>query len=362
MSQRLLLFINPTSGSGRGVGAGAEAVARFRSAGADVRVVDTAPQTGTVTGRMSAHGAVTHDDLTDALRTSIQRERPDAVVVVGGDGMVHAAVNVLAETEIPLGLIPAGTGNDFARNFGIHRFSVRTAVEEIMAALVAGPRSVDLAKVELRPLPPANTVVQKTAADARWVASGVNLGFDAVVNARANALRWPTGRARYVVAVLQELWRYTAPALTVTTTDQQSATEVRTERTFVLSLLNGSYFGGGMKAAPGASVDDGLIDILWVPAMRPSRFLQVFPRVFSGGHATVPEVSLAQVQTVDVAASDEESGRAATHTRGDHRAASLPIVHGDGEAIGRLPVRITAVPGALHLLVGQETERPGTLD
>lgn len=128
-----------------------------------------------------------------------------------------------------------------------------------------------------------------------------------------------------------------------------------TERTFVLSVLNGSYFGGGMKAAPGASVDDGLIDTLWVPAMSPARFLQVFPRVFSGGHATVPEVRLAQVQTVEVAASDEESGGAITHTRGDRRAASLPIVHGDGEAIGRLPVRITAAPGALLLLVGQGT-------
>ena len=356
MSHRLLLFINPASGAGRGVGAGAEAVARFRSAGADVRVVDTAPQVGTGIGRMSAHDAVTHEDLTDALRTSIQRERPDAVVVVGGDGMVHAAVNVLAETEMPLGLIPAGTGNDFARNFGVHRLSVRSAVEEIMSALVAGPRSVDLAKVELRPLPPASTVVEKTAVDVRWVASGVNLGFDAVVNARANALHWPTGRARYVVAVLQELWQYTAPALTVTTTDQRGATEVRTERTFVLSVLNGSYFGGGMKAAPGASVEDGVIDILWVPAMRPSRFLQVFPRVFSGGHATVPEVRLAQMQTVEVTASDEKSGGAATHSRGGRRSASLPMVHGDGEAIGRLPVRITTVPNALHLLVGQETE------
>ena len=353
-SQRLLLFINPASGSGRGAGAGAEAVARFRSAGADVRVVGTAPQTGTVTGRMSAHGAVTHEDLTDALRTSIQRERPDAVVVVGGDGMVHAAVNVLAETEIPLGLVPAGTGNDFARNFGVDRLSVRMAAEQIITSLVTGPRRVDLARVELRPLPSPSTAAEETTVEVRWVASGVNLGFDAVVNARANALRWPTGRARYVVAVLQELWRYTAPALTVSTTDQQGTTEVGTERTFVLSVLNGSYFGGGMKAAPGASVDDGLIDTLWVPAMRPARFLQVFPRVFSGGHATVPEVRLAQVQTVEVAASDEESGGAATHTRGGRRAASLPIIHGDGEALGRLPVRITAVPDALRLLVGQE--------
>lgn len=195
-------------------------MARFRSAGADVRVVDTAPQTGTVTGRMSAHGAVTHEDLTDALRTSIQQERPDAVVVVGGDGMVHAAVNVLAETEIPLGLVPAGTGNDFARNFGVDRLSVRMAAEQIITSLVTGPRRVDLARVQLRPLPSPSTAAEETTVEVRWVASGVNLGFDAVVNARANALRWPTGRARYVVAVLQELWRYTAPALTVSTTDQ----------------------------------------------------------------------------------------------------------------------------------------------
>lgn len=354
-SQRLLLFINPASGSGRGAGAGAEAVARFRSAGAGVRIVDTALQAVTGAGRASAHGMVTHHDLTDALRTSIQVERPDAVVVVGGDGMVHAAVNVLAETEIPLGLVPAGTGNDFARNFGVHRLSIRGAVEQIMTALVTGPCTVDLARVELSPLPSPSTTVEEPAGRVRWVASGVNLGFDAVVNSRANALHWPIGRARYVAAVLQELWRYTAPSLTVTAADQQGTTEVGTERTFVLSVLNGSYFGGGMQAAPGARVDDGLIDTLWVPAMRPGRFLQVFPRVFSGGHATVPEVRLAQVQTVEVSAPDEESDGAAAPSRGDRRGASLPIVHGDGEAIGRLPVRITAVPGALLLLVGQET-------
>lgn len=335
---RLLLFINPASGSGRGADAGAETAARLRSAGAEVIVVETgwSPAGG------GEHSGLAHRCLTKALQTHLDRLDPDAVVVVGGDGMVHAAVNVVARTGVPLGVVPAGTGNDFARTFGLDRLTVREAVEQIIAGMAREPLEMDLMRVDLQALPaPVTGTASENgpATETRWVAAAVNLGFDAVVNARANALTRPAGRARYVVAVLRELWGYRAPVLEVA---GPSATGVDPDRdraeTFVLSVLNGRFFGGGMEAAPQARQDDGLLDVLWVPRLSPWRFLRVFPRVFAGRHTTVSEVRLRQAPEVAVRAA----------TGGPDQA--TPVVHGDGEPLGVLPAWISVVPGALRLL------------
>ena len=114
-----------------------------------------------------------------------------ALLVVGGDGMVHLAVNALAGTQVPLGIVPTGTGNDFARLFNLPA-EPRTAVGHFLQSLEQ-PHRVDLGRV--------------TRADGTkcWFAGVLSAGFDAAVNDRANRWRFPRGRLRYPLAMLREL-------------------------------------------------------------------------------------------------------------------------------------------------------------
>ncbi|MEV4901779.1 diacylglycerol kinase family protein [Citricoccus sp. NPDC055426] len=333
---RLLLCINPGSGAGRGVGAGSEAAARLRSGGADVETLRVPGDDGTPAAARYAAA------LTERLRHRPGRG-PDAVVVVGGDGMVHVTANVLAGTGIPLGVVPAGTGNDTVRSWGWAESGVRESTGRILRSLGHPPRSVDLARVELRPL--GQGVAGPGATVVRYAVSGVNVAFDAAVNATANRLRWPRGGLRYVVAVLTELMRY-RPAVLRVVVDGEPALD---GPAFVLCIMNGRFIGGGMEVTPGTRVDDGILEAFHVPPLNPVRFLRVFPRVFSGRHTGIPEVTIRPARSVRIEGVEPASPpgpEAAGRGAAEHGA----VVFGDGEPLGRLPATVTAADGMLAVL------------
>ncbi|MGM7668838.1 diacylglycerol/lipid kinase family protein [Microbacterium sp. A93] len=330
---RLLLCINPAAGAGRGAGAGSEAAARLRSGGADVETLQVPGDDGAPPAARYAAA------LTRRLRHWPGRG-PDAVVVVGGDGMVHVSANVLAGTGIPLGVVPAGTGNDTVRALGWAAAGVRESTERILRSLEHPPRGVDLARVELRALDgvtgvgsgqadPGTTVV-------RYAVSGVNVAFDAAVNATANRLRWPRGSLRYVVAVLAELMRYRPAGLRVLLDGVPGPTGP----TFLLCVMNGRFIGGGMEVTPGTRMDDGILEVFHVPPMHPARFLRLFPRVFSGRHTQIPEVTIRPARSVRIEGMEPEPAGPGSGT----------VVFGDGEPLGRLPATITVAPGLLAVL------------
>src|SRR5690606_34933957 len=132
---------------------------------------------------------LTADDLTGAELHARQAvvDGLDALVVVGGDGMVHLGVNVVAGTDLPLGIVAAGSGNDIARSMGLPLHDVRASVAAIERGLDTGGRAVDAAVVG----PPTHSAHE-------WFIGVLSCGVDAAVNARANALTWPKGRGRYV--------------------------------------------------------------------------------------------------------------------------------------------------------------------
>lgn len=296
---RIAVAINPRAAFGGSRKAtsgntGEQAVLRLRAAGHEVTVLRRRDY--------------------DALREAVEAEvaaGTQAVLVVGGDGMVHLGVNALAHTGIPLGIIPAGTGNDAARGLGLDPADPDAAVEHFLQRCRQEPRRVDLGRVERAGKAPV------------WFMGALSAGFDALVNERANGWRWPRGPMRYNLAILREL-AVLKPLEYSLVVDGAA----RLQRAMLISVSNGTSIGGGMKITPDAKYDDGRLDLFVVSPVSRLMFLKIFPLVFSGRHTSHPKVSIEQVRQVSI------------------NAPSL-VSYADGERVGPLPATIHVDPGAL---------------
>lgn len=268
---------------------------------------------------------VVTESSADALRTRAAAELDrgvDAVVVRGGDGMVQIGVNLVAGTDVPLGIVPAGSGNDFARTVGIPT-SPRARHEQLLRLIRAlehpdaATEWVDALRVE-------------TGGRTRWVANSVNFGFDALVNERANTLRRVPGTWRYLVALLQVTREFEPRTFTVSV-DGRPANDVRAT---LIAVLNGKSVGGGIKIAPQADHADGACDVVTVGSLPKIGFLAVFPSAMLGLHTRLPQVQIERARTISVT--------------GDH---DLPV-YADGEPLGMGGFRAELVPNAWRLLRG----------
>lgn len=259
------------------------------------------------------------EQLLASARAAVRR-RPDALVVVGGDGMVHLGTNLVAGTRVPLGIIPSGTGNDLARGLGIPHDDTEAAIRMLDAALAAGPRTIDAGRLRW-------TDAATGAAEERWFAGALSAGFDAKVNERANGMRRPKGPSRYLVAIFAELVRM-KPATYRLEVDGTS----RVVRGLLAAVANNVSYGGGLRLTPTAVLDDGLLDLLVVTPVSRAAFLRLFPRAARGEHVGLPPVSLERVRRVRVDADE-------------------PIIgYADGERIAPLPIDVEVAPGALRVL------------
>ena len=294
-SHRVALVVNPTSGKGAGRTVG-EAV-RSALAAQGHEVVD-----------VSAHDyAAAHARAATAVADGVE-----TLVVVGGDGMAHLGADLVAGTATRLLVVPAGTGNDLVRNLGLPVGDPAASV----ALLVDGAtRTIDAGRV------------RRDGAPDRWFVGVLGAGFDAVVNARAQRMRWPRGKLRYPLAVLRELPVFRPIPYVVVLDGRRIET-----RAMLVTVANTTSFGGGMRVSPGAIVDDGLLDVMIVHELSIPAFLRVFPRVYSGTHVTHPAV---------------EQHRA-THVRLE---ADGIRSQADGEPFADLPIDAEVVPGALRVVV-----------
>ncbi|MBB2987630.1 diacylglycerol/lipid kinase family protein [Terracoccus luteus] len=302
MPGRVVLIVNPTAGRGAGRRLGEQVSTLLRASGHEV--VDA-----------SAGDA-------EAARVAGARALADgaeALVVVGGDGMVHLGVNLCAETPTRLAVVAAGTGNDVATHLGL---PVHDAVAAVAVVDAGHTRRIDAGRV--------------TAADGsvRWFAGVLGAGFDAVVADRAARTAWPRGRSRYVLSVLRELPVFRPIPYSLTLDGARVDT-----RAMLVAVANTRSFGGGMQVCPDADPADGWFDVLLVRALSLPAFLLVFPRVYSGRHLGHPAVEV----------------RRARHVRLE---APGIRAQADGEMVGALPLDVEVVPDALTVLV--PADPPGT--
>jgi diacylglycerol kinase (ATP) len=234
------------------------------------------------------------------------------LVVVGGDGMAHLGTNLVATTPTRLLVVAGGTGNDVATNLGLPVNDPAAAV----ALLEHGTtRAVDAGRVRNGEL------------GDRWFAGVLGAGFDAVVNARAQRMRWPRGQMRYNLAILRELPVFHAIPYAVELDGQRIET-----RAMLVTVANTTSFGGGMRVSPDADMADGLFDVMIVHELSIPAFLRVFPRVFSGTHVGHPAVETHRAARVRLEADGIRS-------------------QADGEPFTDLPIDAEVVPGALRVVV-----------
>jgi diacylglycerol kinase (ATP) len=254
------------------------------------------------------------DEALELVRTA-QTSDHDAVVVVGGDGTIRLALQAAYEAgagALPIGLMPAGTGNDTARALGIPIHDQADAA----AIIAAGARRVcDTATI--------------TLADGSIHAFGTvaATGLDALVTERANTLPWPKGQLRYPIAAVIELARMKPFPYQITVDDR------KLEHDLVLaSVGNTATYGGGMQITPSALIDDGHLDVILVHHGSRLKLMGMFPTIYSGKHIHRKEVEQLRGRRIELSS-----------TR------ATPI-YADGDRIGELPATIEVRPGAVSFL------------
>lgn len=293
VTTRVQVLVNPTAGKGRAARAADIAVERLQVGGLDVT---------TVVGQ----------DAADARRlaSAAVAGGVDALIAVGGDGMVHLALQAVAGTGVPLGIVAAGTGNDLANHLGLPRGAPAAAGDLIVDRLTHGrPRPIDAVQ-----------------AAGKWYGAVLGAGFDSRVNDRANRLRWPRGRSRYNLAILAELRVFQPLPFRITADGETWETEA-----MLVAVGNSRSYGAGMRVTPNADLADGLLDLTILGPVSKPEFLRTFPKVYKGTHIHHPAVTTRRARVVAL----EADGVTA---------------YADGEFLSNLPITCECVPGALQVL------------
>ena len=238
----IALVVNPSAGKGRAQRLLPEVAGLFRDTGHPLEIL------------LSRDVEEARAMAIDAVEAGV-----GTLVVMGGDGMVHLGINVVADRPgvTNLGLIPAGTGNDLCRGLGM---DVKDPVSAARAIASGPPRAIDVLQV-----------------NDTFVGGVVATGFDALVNARANAMTRPKGSLRYAVAALAEIASFDPLPYRLVIDG-----EVRELDAMLLAVGNSPYYGGGMKICPDADPSDGLLDLTIVHSASRAKLLRLLPQTFSG--------------------------------------------------------------------------------
>lgn len=255
-----------------------------------------------------------HKGHATEIVSSLDPQKISVVVVVGGDGTVHDVVNGLQQVRIPIGIIPAGSGNDYARSIQVPK-SYRLALERILSG---EKKKIDILHV-----------------GERFCITVVGIGFDGKVAEIANQTKYKKflnrlrlGKFTYFFIVLRLLFQYRPTQVTIKLDGQT----YQYENVWLIAVANLPYYGGGMHICPHAQSDDGVLDICLVHNISKYKLLQIFPKVFHGKHINHSAITILKGKNVKVY-SDKPV-----------------VIHGDGEVIGQTPIEVTIKKDVLDIV------------
>lgn len=238
----------------------------------------------------------------DAVNSSF-----DIIIAVGGDGTVNEVFSGIINSDKILGIVPAGTGNDLARALKLP-LSIEKAVEFIISGDYI---NVDVGKI-----------------NGQLFINIASIGLDAVIAEEANKIKKVmSNKYSYIVALIRGLTIFRIKKITIKIDDQQLDKEV-----MLVAICNGSSYGGGMKIAPEAKVNDGYFDVCIVNKMSKLKILFLFPSLFNGEHVKFKEVEIYRGQSVEIESTEKLS------------------INVDGEVIYHKPIKFNVVNNAIKVL------------
>lgn len=283
-------------------------------------------------------------DVSDAVwQTGLPAnpDQADAILILGGDGTVHRHLQQLVRLQLPVLVVPHGSGNDFARALKLGRVSAALDAWRQFASHRDHVSSDNVRHIDLGVISEISSLGRPATINGyrprgRYFCCVGSVGLDVEVARRANQLpRAIRRRGGYLLSLLPALLGFEAlPVKVRASLDHSSALDIRHDaRAMVVAFANTPTYGGGIMIAPHARLDDGRLEVCVVGAMRRVRLLRLFPSVFSGRHLSVPEVKYFQAERLRI-----ETEKPAA-------------VYADGEYVCQTPVEVSIERAALQVIV-----------
>ncbi len=264
-------------------------------------------------------------------------DQVDVILLFGGDGTIHRHLGQLVRLGLPVLVVPAGSGNDFARAVGLRSVRDSLAAWQKFCSGAGNVRTIDLGTIAT----PQHAGESPAPHGSRYFCCVAGVGLDGEVSRRANRLpRWLRGHGGYALTLIPTIFRFAPLHMKILKPAEGSAqstghnwTVISDQPTTLVAFANTPVYGGGMKIAPLAKMDDGLLDICVVGGVDTFKLFCMFPTVYSGNHLKIREVAYSQATRVRVET--------------EH-----PLdVYADGEYVCQTPVEVAIQPAALKVLV-----------
>jgi len=247
------------------------------------------------------------------------KDSADAILIFGGDGTVHRHLPDLVRLQLPILVVPCGSGNDFARALGLRRTQDALAAWKRFTSNGSNVRAIDLGVI---------TALSEASREHYFCCVG-GVGLDAEVARRANQLpRWLRAHGGYALSLLPAVFQFAAVQMKIS----YNETPAQAKRTILAAFANTPTYGGGMKIAPDAKLDDGKLDLCIIRDINPFKLFCLFPTIYSGKHLRMPQVEYRQTTRLRIETEQ-------------------PLdVYADGEYVCKTPIEASVAPGALRVI------------